>query len=259
MSQDHAEQAYEYFAAPYRERKIRTPELELWIACLANAKTQAGQLAAGVPHEKASKDIRRLRWQLAHDVADMWAWLHGDGNDKYARQRGGQEISFPWILSQLEAGLGRGCYDEPRYVAHIAECLHSAEAKIAELAHAVARSAMLRGNKAAWPQWRYRRMHLALARAERTYQPQRQMLLILRGLCPAWDALDAAEGTTSVPRADVRRQDERATRLLPEASRSSAKAVGTRGQRSRGKAVAKAAPAHPRARRLSVPVRGMPA
>lgn len=259
MIEEHAEHAYEYFAAPYRERRIRTPELELWIACLGNARTQAAQLAAGVPHEKASKDLRRLRWQLTHDVNDLRAWLIGQGNDPHASQRGGHELSFPWILSQIEACLGAGCYDEPKYVGEICEWLSQAQARIDELARHIARTAMLRGNKAAWPQWRYRRLHLAIARAERTYQPQRQLLLRLRGLCPEWDTLDAGERTEAVPRGDVPGQVPGPERVLREASGPGAKAVrGGRAKKQAGrverKQVAEDPSANPRARRVHVPV-----
>lgn len=186
-----------YFAADYRERRLRTPELGFWIWYVEVALSQAGMLSRGMPMtEKGSRDIRRLRWQLIHDVRHLRAWVASS-----------ELCGFSWVASVFEAMLGTEAFDRAGFVAEIEKRLGFCDWLVEGLTAEVVRNAARRPSPmqkarlrrdharkarvlrrarnaceealAAKREWARRK---AMAQAARAYTPTRQLLLPLPGL-----------------------------------------------------------------------------
>jgi hypothetical protein len=116
-----------------RARQVRLPELPLWIACLSEGLMSARRLSRGEPLDTASKDVRRLRWQLTWDVADLREWVS-------ASDEGG----LLWIASVLDASLGAGAFDLVAYDRQVRLLLVAADAHVDRLEAEVIRRAVER-------------------------------------------------------------------------------------------------------------------
>lgn len=232
---------HDYFAADCRERKIRTPELALWIVALDIAKTNAEHLATGRTLDTPSKDIRRRRWDYQYDIADMREWLE-------ASDEGG----FLWIGSVLDSHLGAGAFDLARFDAEIRRHLAIAEAELARMESQVVEEALARPTIAE-AERRMRSLRRAVRRVSVLFHPGPQLVLPLRGLDAELDRLTRAVlRAKTLPGCLVPREDARAERSVREAPGQGAATVAGKRQGQGREAVATKARSHPRARRVSV-------
>jgi hypothetical protein len=234
----------EHFVAAPRDRRLRVVELPLWICCVENALTDARRLSTGEPLETPSRDRRRRYWQLRWDVSDFYEFM-----------RSSDEGGFLWIGSVFDALLGPDAFDMARFERTIEPLLESAEFALERLRRTVSKAAVGRGLSVQlrrefeqWPEWRWRRLMRTYAKLDRTYWPQRQLSLPLRGIAPEWDEIaDAGQCTKAMSSRDVSGQDEGTARVLRSARGQGAKPVATRRkkpkrkQRPRRAAVAKKA------------------